>query len=273
MPVSHSAMANTRAVPSTASRYWRRRNWMLRSVTFHMSTSLHQGGSDEPDPVVVEAGEPDVAVRTGGDPERRPHVGAAGNVGGDLTVGADPADAVLAVGEPQIAVGTRGDGAGFFSPGWCPVERVDAPLRGDAADAVAARAGEPQVAVGAGHDVARERNIGSGGVECGDLPAGRDAPDPAVEVGEPQVPVGTGGDVSGEHNPRGGPAEGDVLAGRGDPTDLVAGGVPEVAVRTDGQTQRAGAMLTDHNRGDLPVRCDASDPAVHGGEPQRPVRP
>src|SRR6266540_3123526 len=188
MPVTHSAMANTRAVPSTASRYWRRRNWMLRSVTFHMSASLHQGGSDEPDPVVVGAGEPDVAV-------------------------------------------------------------------------------------GAGHDVARERNIGSGGVECGDLPAGRDAPDPAVEVGEPQVPVGTGGDVSGEHNPRGGPAEGDVLAGRGDPTDLVAGGVPEVAVRTDGQTQRAGAMLTDHNRGDLPVRCDASDPTVHGGEPQRPVRP
>src|SRR6266487_2791240 len=115
MPVIHSAMANTRAVPRTASKYWRRRNWMLRSVTFHMSTGLHRSGSDEPDPIAVEAGEPDVAVRAGDDAERRAHIGPAGGVRGDLTVGADPADAVVAVGEPHIAVGTHGDGAGFFS--------------------------------------------------------------------------------------------------------------------------------------------------------------
>src|SRR6266536_1859473 len=102
MPVTHSAMAKTRAVPSTASRYWRRRNWTFRSVTFHMSTGLHQRESDEADPVAVQAGEPDVAVRPGGDPERRPHVGAGGGVGRDLTLGADAADAVVAVGEPHI---------------------------------------------------------------------------------------------------------------------------------------------------------------------------
>src|SRR4051812_13239706 len=103
MPVIHSAMAKTRAVPRTASKYWRRRNWTLRSVTFHMSTGLHRSGSDEADPVAVEAGEPDVAVRAGGDAERRSYVGAVGGVRGDLTVGTDPADAVVAVGEPHIA--------------------------------------------------------------------------------------------------------------------------------------------------------------------------
>src|SRR6266571_6179036 len=192
MPVTHSAMANTRAVPRTASRYWRRRNWTLRSVTFHMSTRLHRGGSDEADPIAVEAGEPDVAVRAGRDAERRPHVGAAGGVRGDLTVGADPADAVVAVGEPHIAIGTHGDGAGFFRSGRGRVERVDASLRGDAADPVAAWAGEPQVAVGAGHDVARKGNVGGGGVEGGDLPAGRDTPDLAGKRGEPQIAVGAG---------------------------------------------------------------------------------
>src|SRR5205823_2977727 len=128
-------MANTRAVPTTASKNWRRRNWTLRSVTFHMSTGLHRGGSDEPDPVAVEAGEPDVAV-------------------------------------------------------------------------------------GAGHDLTRERNLRSGGVECGDLPVRRDAPDSAVEIGEPQVAVGSGGDGSGELDLAGGATEGDVLAGRSDQTDL-----------------------------------------------------
>src|SRR5438034_4494625 len=175
-------MANTRAVPTTASKNWRRRNWTLRSVTFHMSTGLHRGGSDEPDPVAVQAGEPDVAVRAGSDPERRPHVGAAGGVGRDLTDGADAADAVVAVGEPHIAVRAGGDGAGFFGSGRGRVERIDPSLRGDAADPVAARAGEPQVAVGAGHDVARKGNVGGGGVECGDLPVRRDAPNSAVEI-------------------------------------------------------------------------------------------
>src|SRR5262249_45629453 len=206
MPVTHKAMANTRAVPTTANKNWRRRNWTLRSVTRHMSTRLRDDGSrrrpDVADAGAIEAREPHVAVGTGGDPERRSHRRTGRPVGGDLAVEGDAADAVIAGGEPQIAVGTGGDGTGLFEPGGRPVERVDSPVTGDAADAVAAGTGEPQVAIRARHDPPRERDVGTGGVEGGDLPVGSDAPDPAVEVGEPHVAVPPGGDRRRQLPPR-----------------------------------------------------------------------
>src|SRR5262249_58536706 len=102
MPVTNSAMAKTRAVPTTARRNWRRRNWTFRSVTFHMSACLSCEGSDEPDPIAVEAREPDVAVGPGGDPERRLHLSTPAVVGGDLTGGRDAAQSATAGrGPPQ----------------------------------------------------------------------------------------------------------------------------------------------------------------------------
>src|SRR5262249_56897342 len=95
MPVTNSAMAKTRAVPTTARRNWRRRNWTFRSVTFHMSACLSCEGSDEPDPIAVEAREPHLAVGPGGDPERRLHPSTPAVAGGDLTDRAQPPGSAL----------------------------------------------------------------------------------------------------------------------------------------------------------------------------------
>src|ERR671919_415187 len=192
-----------------------------------MSTGLHCRGSDEPDPVAVEAREPDVALRSGRDTERCPDVDTAGVVGLDLAVGTDPADAVVCVGEPQVAVGPHGDGAWPSDAGSGAVERVDAPLRGDAPDAVRAGAGEPKVPVGARHDLPREDDVGSAGVKGGDLSARGDATDTAVVERVPQVAVGTGGqphrtgavvrDLKG----------GDVSIGRDASDPAIEGGKPQ----------------------------------------------
>src|SRR5215471_17010743 len=105
MPVTHKAMANTSAVPTTANKNWRRRNSTLRSVTRHMSTRLRDDGNrrraEVADAVAIEAREPHVAVGTGGDPERRSHHRTRRLVGGDPAVEGDAADAVIARGEPQ----------------------------------------------------------------------------------------------------------------------------------------------------------------------------
>src|SRR5262249_56386619 len=91
-------------------------------------------------------------VGPGGDPERRLHLSTPAVVGGDLTDGRDPADAVIAGREPQAPVRAGSDCAGLLDPGRRPVERIDPTLRSDAADPVATGTGEPEVAVGArGH--------------------------------------------------------------------------------------------------------------------------
>src|SRR5262245_54386737 len=129
MPVTNSAMAKTKAVPITARRNWRLRNWTLRSVTFHMSACLCRGGSDEPDSIAVETREPHVAVGPGGDPEGCLHPSGSAVVGGDLTNGRDTADVVVAGREPQAPVRTGGDGTGLLDPSRCSVEGIDPTVR------------------------------------------------------------------------------------------------------------------------------------------------
>src|SRR5262245_956796 len=238
-----------------------------------MSACLCRGGSDEPDPIAVQAREPHVAVGPGGDPERCLHPSGSAVVGGDLTDGRDAADAVVAGREPQAPVRAGGDGTGLLDPSRCPVEGIDPTVRSDPANAIAAGAGEPQVAVGTRHDRTREDDIGPGGVERGDLPARRDASDPAVEVGEPDVAVGPGGDMSRERHPGLLTVEDDMLSGRSGAAKPVVDRVPQVAVRSGGQPHGAGAVVCARECRDVAGGGDTPETAVHGGEPQGAVRP
>src|SRR5437870_3807666 len=67
--------------------------------------------SDSPDLVAAEFGEPEVAVRPGGDARRRAAVGGWDGEHADNSRGRDPTDLVVAeFGEPEVAVRSGGDG-------------------------------------------------------------------------------------------------------------------------------------------------------------------
>jgi hypothetical protein len=123
---------------------------------------------DRPGGAVV--GEPDVAVRSGRDPEREAARVEAGAELGDRPVRPDPSDRLhgAVVAEPHVAVGPHRDRLVRGARVQAGAELGDRAVRRDAADRPGA-VGEPEVAVGARPDL---RDVAPGvepGAELGDL--------------------------------------------------------------------------------------------------------
>ena len=160
---------------------------------------------DAPDPAAVELGEPEVAVRAGGD------AGGGASLADPLRelrhdpAGRDAPDAVsgqarpIELGEPEVAVRAGGDAGGGAAGADARSELGHRALRGDPPDPVP-HLREPDVAVGAGGD-AGGTTLADG--ELGDRAGRGDAPDAVAParaggLGEPQVAVRAGGDRAGD---------------------------------------------------------------------------